>query len=830
MKRQLLLTLAACLCLASCNWDWLNPDKNDDATSEETIFLNVVGQLTDSRNLTMGYEGKTFEPTIGNPDGGDESVRVVALNSLSAAVAHFNDLTESDITETTPYKTWQKDGIGSLTWNLTNDNTSWATVDVNVPSVPGLHKIIYRSPEQGDVNGSVGDNGSAYYRFGDVLRESDTHRYWICVRPSFGPEGKGDSHWVTVSPLPYENVWPYYKNLNDLQPFKASNEMEYGLPYNIGSELKWHQDLAELLFAIIYPDLWEDNVRLYSTESKVFHSPEGLPIFSDFHVSNIKYHNKAFWKNVQAKWKFANIIPFAFGIPYEEMEAALNPYSANARGLHFLYSGYSWITLTSNKPKLYEVHYTSGAGDEERNMHKQTKRTVSAQVVDPHNKVESNINYPLHFYTISSQQPFYKEPRFFGDDAPRWVVRFATGEQLSNTGRFDPQQPIPGFTGFEREIYRYYRDVYRDKNLTDEPEITDATGGDGFIGTPHYRWGDVYKDEDGCLWFVINQSGNNNEEDTEANRRSRYSELVSFDTKGLRVSSTNGKVTNLPPLDQALRAYMFLAEITRNSIADISDFHLEADQDHGKTVLNILRNAGVDLRHIMQSVVSRDNDNFDSSLICSIAYASTNDSQSLVRCILNIMNPTNPTEQTDPNATPILRIRFWTKYPQNPSPNVQVPANFGTIPIYLQNIANQDMVTGMAPDYYAALPLDTRTLSTSDISVPRQFRQQADDRATNVRNYFYDQDIFLNVQYPGSMWNEPVLFFRYTRVKDLGDDGYETKTVDGHTLTLVSSRDRDYNRNYAHGIWKPTNTIRLNGQTYSVAHWKTINDSDINSK
>ena len=140
------------------------------------------------------------------------------------------------------------------------------------------------------------------------------------------------------------------------------------------------------------------------------------------------------------------------------------------------------------------------------------------------------------------------------------------------------------------------------------------------------------------------------------------------------------------------------------------------------------------------------------------------------------------------------------------------------------------MVTGMAPDYYAALPLDTRTLSTSDVRGPRPYRQETDNRATDVRNYFYDQDSFLNVQYPGSMWNEPVLFFRYTRVKDLGDDGYETKTVDGHTLTLVSARDRDYNRDYAHGIWKRDNTIRLNGQTYSIAHWKTIKDTDINSK
>ena len=140
------------------------------------------------------------------------------------------------------------------------------------------------------------------------------------------------------------------------------------------------------------------------------------------------------------------------------------------------------------------------------------------------------------------------------------------------------------------------------------------------------------------------------------------------------------------------------------------------------------------------------------------------------------------------------------------------------------------MVNAKAPDYYAALPLSTRTLSTSDINVPREVRQQADNRATNVRNYFYDQNSFFNVQYPSSMWNEPVLFFRYTRIEDHGADGYATKTVDGHTLTLVSARDEDFDKDYAHGIWKNNITINLNGEYYRPYGWRAIDNSDINSK
>ena len=827
----------ACWSLVSCNPDWLNPDENDYTPSEENVFWNVVGQLVDDGDITPDYKGKTFTANIGSPDNGDESVRVVSVNSLTAAVDRFNNLAGTDITETTSTKEWKNASVGSLTWHLTGDNTSWAIVDVNIPSVPGLHKIIYRSPEQGDTNGSVGNNGSAYYRFGDVIertREDLLTEYWICVRPSFGPEGKGDSHWISVSKLPDEKIWPYNSTKPEQKgkPHEASNKMHYGLPTLIGSDVEWHQDLAEMLFAIMYPEEWYNNAwNFYSTN--FLGMIDGLRIFNDFSDDNLKYHNEAFWTNVQKQWKEKNLVLKLFGVTYDEMAAALNPNNANAQGLYLLYNGYSWNTSTSNKPKLYQLHYTNGEGDKEKNMHKQTKTTVSAQVVVPRNLTESNTNFPLDVHNINQHMPYLTEARFFGDDKPRWIVRYATGEELSNNDRYDPQQPIPGFTK-NNEVYRYYKDVFPEKNLTDAPEITDEKGTDGYVGRAHYRWGNVYKDEKGCKWFVFNQSGfDSNLNNPALDERSRYSELISFDTSGFELYTPAGKdapskVSNLPSLEIVLRVYPFLMNLSMQTVGK-TDAEIQDHESFGMTAWNILQSAGVDMRKLIQFVMAQNKDVRASSGLCCIAYNAPGDKQALARCIINTQQPGYQ-----------INLYTWSKYPLNPDTQTQFVQNFRPRTIYLQDIADQQSVNDLAADTYAVQPLSRMSLASSDMVTLRPVRTQADPRANDVRNYFYDQQAFANVQYPGSMWNEPILFFRYTRVKDMGDYDYSETTVDGHKLTLFQERvwstynvpDRDacydHIQNYPMVMWQTLNgDMYLNGEQYNVIRWRDIKDSEL---
>ena len=804
-----LVAVATCLLLISCNKNGLDPDVNGDTPTEENIFWNVVGQLVDNREITPDYKGKTFKANIGSPDSGDESVRIVSVNDPGAAVARYNTLTGASITETTPAYTWQHKEVGSLVWQLGDGKTSWASVDVDIPSVPSLRKIIYRSPAQGDTNGSVGDNGSAYYRFGDVIkqvREDHIVEYWICVRPSFGPEGKGKSHWISVSKLPDEKIWPYNEKG---AAFQASNNMKYGLPTLIGDEIEWHQDLAELLFAIMYPHEWQTNATNYYTEN-VFGSPNGLRIFNDFSLDNIRYHNEEYWKNVQRQWKAKNIVQTVFGVTYEEMAAAINPGNANARGLHLLYNGYSWNTTTSNKPKLYQVHYTNGAGNTEKNMHKQTKTTVSAQVVTPRNLTESNTNFPLDVHNLNQDTPYLSEARFFSDDAPRWIVRYATGEELSSTKNYDPQQPIAGFHQ-NNEVYRYYNDVFPDKNLTDEPEVTN----DGYVGKAHYRWGDVYTDENGDKWFVICPAGSLYGND-EANEHSTFSELVSFDHAGIQVTADGARITNLPSLNEALRAYMFLWRLSMNAMGMGSDESMQMNYMDGHTILNIRDYASVEAKKLLQGIKAQNGHPRQDSNACCIAYNGGNGLfQPLVRCVMNIQFEGN-----------MPKFYCWTKYPSAPDTQTQFVQNFSDVSITLQDIADQTMVNRYAPDTYAVQPLSQIYSPASDGVTRRNIRSQTDDRARNVRNYFYDMQTFRNETFPGSMWNEPVLVFRYTRVSDRGDSDYSRTTVDEHTLTLL--HDRGWNHEYQDIVSNNTSVFEsaigmyLNGQPYHMHTWREM--------
>ena len=562
-----LLTAALC-CLIACEKEDGQLDNNDPehALTPEQQFWAVVGQLVDAKDITPDYKGKTFTPIIGTEV--EPGVRVVGVNSLEAAVSRYNTLTKANIDTTKMTHTYKSKEVGTLTWNKNTDNKAWATVDVNISAVPSLQKIIYRSAQQGDVNGSV--DGSAYYRFGDVIERIDNGRieYWICVRPAFGPEDKGKSHWVTVSPLPEENIWPYYE---DHKPFTASNGFEYGLPYNIRDDAEWYQDLAEMLFAICYPTEWVSNIGSYSS-TNMFGSPKGLPIFNDFHCTNIKYHNANFWKNVQQQWKTKGLVQKIFGISYDQLAEAVKQPTGNqpaGDGLRFLYNGYSWWTKTSNKAQLWQIHYSNqGTKDVQKNMHYALPTKPSAQLVTPNNKTESDKNFPMNVHTLTENKPYLQEPRFFGDNAPRWIIRYAEGVELATNGKFSPQIALAGFDE-DHEIYRYYRDVVKNKNLSENPEeTTEVAQTEGaYAGKAGFFYpGVVIKEQDGTPWICISGWINEPSEAVTKDKKARF-----FTTKFVKGSMDNGIVAiqeDLPKEnDAATLAFLLMSAANAQSNA-----------------------------------------------------------------------------------------------------------------------------------------------------------------------------------------------------------------------------------------------------------------------
>ena len=57
---------------------------------------------------------------------------------------------------------------------------------------------------------------------------------------------------------------------------------------------------------------------------------------------------------------------------------------------------------------------------------------------------------------------------FFGDKAPRWAFRYASGRELDIYNLYDPKTPINGV----KEVYRYYANIKPTKDYLDKPEET----------------------------------------------------------------------------------------------------------------------------------------------------------------------------------------------------------------------------------------------------------------------------------------------------------------------------------------------------------------------
>ena len=458
-------------------------DDDDDKKSEEQkeqeaqeaqqqadAFWAVVGQLTSIDNYTIDYQNKTFEPTIGEPLEGNSTVRVVATNDMASAAERFANLVGASIDANTSNYTYTNDNVGTLTYTKTDNGQSWATVDVNIKQLPKLQQIIYRSPEQGGTNAST--TGTCFYRFGDVVQKKYTDymddgsssivtEYWVCVRPAFNPEGKGDSHWITVSPPPSKHVHFY----------TDSKKREHALPTGIGTNKEQMQNLAEMLYAIFHPTEWQTNVETYPAPG-IFSS--GLRMFHDFDHGKVKYHSAQFWQRVREAWDDKGICNKLFGYSSEDMSASLE-----SNGLNLLAKGYSWWTSVSWNLSLYQYTYKNGEGFKS-NMHDASGETEIKKNME--NITPINV---FALYTVNA--PFVTNRDFFGDNAPRFVIRHATGKELA--GGSQPtvyttlSTPDNGITDFY--TYNVYYDQPVNNNAKPEsfefeaPKVGQFVGKDG---------------------------------------------------------------------------------------------------------------------------------------------------------------------------------------------------------------------------------------------------------------------------------------------------------------------------------------------------------------
>ena len=741
----------------SCKDDDKDGGKSAELTEQEVQeqadkFWKVVGQLTSMDNYTADYQDKTFEPNIGEPSEDNPYVRIVATNDQASAAERFANLVDLAVGDgfpvATPSYEWKDDAVGTLTYRATDNGSSWAEVDVNIKQLPHLQKIIYRSPAQGGTNASF--SGSAYYRFGDVIKKKnadDKWEYWICVRPAFGKEGKSESHWVTLSPLPQKNVEHITKYNQD-----------YYVPKALGTNTEQMQNLIEMLYAMMYPKEWDGNLKQFSPPSFMY--PTGLRMFHDFSHAEEKrqYHNPAFWQRVRDAWEANGLFKTIFGFNSDDQTFIdfFDPYYSNGR-MHLLYNGYSWWSSVSGNLTLYECTYETGDGNGEKNMHLMTKREVKKDMRD----LSFNIN---KIYTEDT--PYIMYAPFFGDAEPRYIIRHATGADLMRKGtKWDYKQPINDAEPVYVYNYYYYPEGTKDaapgthfRDLTLEPEISvdhndrEYQNMDRYDGMPYFFPGDVIIDEDGSRWFCVLNGGG-------SLIQMPYSYFVTFDN--IQTTQDNGNIvaTNIVEEETLPRLLIPMIQVASNYIEN------PASASICKWIVqDVLANANFDLTKIIaigDSTIVNDNNAEESrpASQVSIAYIPQEGITTKSRIMRFVMESISDTRTN----------RQW-KYHLNTRYD-----NSNDL-IRLADIADQNMV-----NQYAKGPWTGLKKHYSEERMP--VRTLADPRATDISNYLWTDGRF--VTDATSMWNEPVLVFRATKVYDRGAEVHGTKTFHGHHIVKV---------------------------------------------
>ena len=796
-----LTALLVCIlggCLSSCKDDGKESSEQEkEQQAEQDLdqaaeFWSVVGQLTDDV-MPEDWRNATYEPTIGEPDGANASVRIVSCPDAESAAAHFADLvgltlggsfaaSNSDYTYTSPV-------VGTLRYQLTGGQ-SLAVVDVDIKQMPGLSQIVYKSPEQLQENGSF--NGTAYYRFGDVVSKYNADGqmdYWICVRPCFGPESKGDSHWMTLSKLPSANVKTAAKRVNGVQ-------LNHIMPKSLCANQTHMQNLAELLYAMTNPDTWAENLRNGYTK---------LKFFTDFNYKrSYQFNNQYFFEKVGNAWPEELYLQI-FGLTKEQLGQELSQ-----NGLNLIYNT---TTMSGNNITLPVASF-SGTNLKTKVLTKKTSAWTTES---------------FNIYDMT-KKGYAEFTNFAGGKEKAWVARYATGATLAKGSQenpvFNKYKRLPNC----RDVFVYNADV-DNLNLDNLQNIAPKEAVSGSEaptasnaltdGSGTYMIGDVVKDEDGNRWICIAGSPRTM---FAPNVTERAATFITFDFNGVDVN--NYKAGGLPDneeiIELAARLIGFYSSITTCK----SPYQFDPSRGiMGSILKHVLTYAEVDM--VNKAIVNVDScwtfkskgetyDSYSNSFLMNIAYDDgSNNKQAVLRLILDCTltgshRSTCLAESGEHWDTwKYLMYKHYqtfdlTKMRPLTSDEVGFGMNRWCQPwamtadkMYLQDVNDAQMVSKYAADdKWVRLPLNDY--------VSNHLGQRRTPRTTTetARPVDYIGKYDIGDKPKTNIFNEPVMFLRMMKVTDNGGHSPNLTSQDGRHLTVVHlQNDRILYSSAVQGSW-----------------------------
>ena len=413
----------------------ITPDEVEAIDNEEArTAFRWLCILTDAENFEEKWksESSTWEPTIGVVSTKSDNTRIVVVNDLDEAREKFAKLADKEASEIG--KTLTLNGgsrAGTLEWKQSDEGAAnIAVVTVKSKIIPHLDEIVYCTEEQ------VGDNakassmkGTAYYRFGDVIRDSQGY-YWVCVRPSFAPRNKkecsakGDSHWINIfngsesgggKPMPSANVKTKWNNL------KKYNYQTIKLPTALKYDIDHIGNLLDLIWAMLNPNDYKDCVL-----------KRGWPALGNFPY---EYNGIRFVEQVCDLWgepyNGYTIWQILFNHTYDEMKGL--------KKIIFYYQGYSWPSGQSG--------HVWGRSSTSYGMRGESDKESINFVKD---------GFDVTYYAQCNNEMVYTS-RFSKGGVGRWVVRYAKGEDLLSKGqKYDFYKNIAGTT----DIYNYNKEMH----------------------------------------------------------------------------------------------------------------------------------------------------------------------------------------------------------------------------------------------------------------------------------------------------------------------------------------------------------------------------------
>ena len=775
----------------------IDPGLVKDATDTEEAkdAYNWLVNMTDIVEFTDDWASKTYEPTIGVESKNEANTRLVVVADISHAKMNFSSISGIKVSALSSTQSQTIDGVGTLTWTPSAAGANnLATVDVNTKLIPHLSKIVYCTTEQ------IGDNiggayeGTAYYRFGDVIEDTEGY-YWVCVKPAFGTgsAAQQQGYWINIinrnpingkskngtGPVPDIPTKNIRDDWNEIEKYNGNTIL---LPTKLNSTKEQVHNLSNLIWALLDPEGYQAGV-----------GDDGIGLGG----YDYKYNGKKFCLRVAEQWEEKNIWQKLFNRSYAQMK--------DMKKLNFFYEGYRWASghtgrVTLQTTDKYSTEFLTEFDEDKNNNYEMKEEGSGFDIRRYCSDPEQNASCAKSGkagYAPKEQFPASGEEGY-------WVVRQKSSSEMVGTSNLNHPSVYVSLNN-TAEIYRYNQ-VYskfvgKDTPVEEEDELVNINP---FKNRGYYSVGDVVKDESKNRWICMEVSSFGSEKSSDQNN---YAYFVSFD--GDAMGGSNAK--NLPKKDLAAQMLFHISYLYQKALKTIkTPKSLEQ-----KRLAHIEEHAEV---NIMDLVALRDtlfknskNETKSiSNLFTSVVYYDEGEKDF---CVLRLMLDNTVEYKGDSD----FAWRFWDSYSADLESQM-----------LLDDVFDKRMIRLFADDPWVYLPWHNPETDKQVASTGKRKPEAADELSGGVLWYTYRHgyNIF-NHQMPTNMYNEPLYLIAVKRVKDVGkpassfEDGTSFEPVSlvrdalgEEFLEVAEDVPNVDNLRMIYDAYLSTDNITLNGKRY----------------